>query len=80
MTAEIESVRALGAAIEGEVAKVVFGQGPLTRMVTIALLAGWVALVGAVIMAVLAIVGFVHGHKVSKDVLVGAPKQETITV
>ena len=27
-------------AIEGEVAKVVFGQGPLTRMVTIALLAG----------------------------------------
>lgn len=40
MTANIESVRALGAAIEGEVAKVVFGQGPLTRMVTIALLAG----------------------------------------
>src|SRR3546814_3630525 len=36
----IESVQALGAAIEGEVAKVVFGQGPLTRMVTIALLAG----------------------------------------
>ncbi len=40
MTANIESVRALGAAIEGEVGKVVFGQGPLTRMVTIALLAG----------------------------------------
>ena len=40
MTADIQSVQALGAAIEGEVAKVVFGQGPLTRMVTIALLAG----------------------------------------
>jgi len=36
----IESVQALGAAIEGEVAKVVFGQTELTRMVTIALLAG----------------------------------------
>ena len=36
----VESVQALGAAIEGEVAKAVFGQGPLTRMVTIALLAG----------------------------------------
>ncbi|MDO9369013.1 MAG: MoxR family ATPase [Sphingopyxis sp.] len=45
MTANpIESVQALGAAIEGEVAKVVFGQGPLTRMVTIALLAGGHAL------------------------------------
>ncbi len=41
MTANpIESVQALGAAIEGEVAKVVFGQTELTRMVTIALLAG----------------------------------------
>ena len=40
MTADIESVQTLGAAIEGEVAKVVFGQAPLTRMVTIALLAG----------------------------------------
>ena len=46
----------------------------------IALLAGWVALIGAVVMAVLAIVGFVHGHNVSKDVLVGAPERETITV
>src|SRR3546814_416460 len=36
----VESVQALGAAIEGEVAKAVFGQGPLTRMVTIALFAG----------------------------------------
>ncbi|PKP86194.1 MAG: magnesium chelatase [Alphaproteobacteria bacterium HGW-Alphaproteobacteria-17] len=36
----MESVQALGAAIEGEVAKVVFGQTELTRMVTIALLAG----------------------------------------
>ena len=36
----VQSVQALGAAIEGEVAKAVFGQGPLTRMVTIALLAG----------------------------------------
>ena len=41
MTANpVASVQALGAAIESEVAKVVFGQGPLTRMVTIALLAG----------------------------------------
>lgn len=41
MTANpVESVQALGAAIEGEVAKIVFGQGRLTRMVTIALLAG----------------------------------------
>ncbi|MBU7587645.1 MAG: AAA family ATPase, partial [Sphingopyxis terrae] len=41
MTADtIEGVQALGAAIEGEVAKVVFGQQDLTRMVTIALLAG----------------------------------------
>ncbi len=41
MTANsIEGVAALGAAIEGEVAKAVFGQAPLTRMVTIALLAG----------------------------------------
>ncbi|HRE36593.1 MAG TPA: AAA family ATPase, partial [Sphingopyxis terrae] len=41
MTADtIEGVQALGAAIEGEVAKVVFGQRDLTRMVTIALLAG----------------------------------------
>ena len=46
----------------------------------IALVAGWVALIGAVLMGVLAIVGFVHGHKVSKDVLVGAPEQEAITV
>src|SRR3546814_14051400 len=36
----VESVQALGASIEVEVAKAVFGQGPLTRMVTIALLAG----------------------------------------
>jgi len=36
----VGDVQALGAAIEAEVAKVVFGQGPLTRMVTIALLAG----------------------------------------
>jgi MoxR-like ATPase len=36
----IERVQALGQAIEGEVAKVVFGQADLTRMVTIALLAG----------------------------------------
>jgi len=36
----IERVQALGAAIDAEVAKAVFGQGPLTRMVTIALLAG----------------------------------------
>jgi len=36
----IERVQALGQAIEGEVAKVVFGQAELTRMVTIALLAG----------------------------------------
>lgn len=41
MTANpIASVQALGAAIEGEVAKVVFGQADLTRKVTIALLAG----------------------------------------
>ena len=41
MTANpITSVQALGAAIQGEVAKVVFGQSELTRMVTIALLAG----------------------------------------
>lgn len=41
MTANsIASVQALGAAIEGEVGKVVFGQQSLTRMVTIALLAG----------------------------------------
>lgn len=41
MTANpVESVQALGAAIESEVAKIVFGQGPLTRMVTIALFAG----------------------------------------
>src|SRR3546814_181475 len=37
---DIEGVQALGAAIEGEVAKAVFGQTELTRMVTIALLAG----------------------------------------
>jgi len=37
---DIASVQALGAAIEAEVAKIVFGQGLLTRMVTIALLAG----------------------------------------
>ncbi|WP_337180421.1 MoxR family ATPase [Sphingopyxis granuli] len=36
----IDSVRALGAAIEAEVAKAVIGQADLTRMVTIALLAG----------------------------------------
>src|SRR3546814_18880548 len=36
----IDSVQALGVAIEGELAKAVFGQAPLTRMVTIALLAG----------------------------------------
>lgn len=46
----------------------------------IAFLAGWVALAAAVVMTVLAIVGFVHGHKVSKDVLVGAPERETVTV
>lgn len=45
MTAEattkgVDIVQALGAAIDAEVAKVVFGQQPLTRMVTIALLAG----------------------------------------
>ena len=39
-----------------------------------------VTILVAYIMAVLAIVGFVHGHKVSKDVLVGAPEQESITV
>ena len=34
---------------------------------------GWVALLAAVIMAILAVVGFIHGHRVSKDALVGAP-------
>ena len=47
---------------------------------TIALIAGWVALVGAVLMAVLAIAGFVHGHNVSKEALVGAPEIESIPV
>jgi hypothetical protein len=46
----------------------------------IAFLAGWVALAAAVVMTVLAIIGFVHGHKVSKDVLVGAPERETVSV
>src|SRR3546814_8102199 len=36
----IDGVQALGAAIEAEVAKAVFGQAGLTRMVTVALLAG----------------------------------------
>ncbi|MFN8156959.1 MAG: hypothetical protein U0R68_06060 [Candidatus Nanopelagicales bacterium] len=40
---------------------------------TIALIGGWVALLAAVIMAILAVVGFIHGHRVSKDALVGAP-------
>ena len=37
---DIASVQALGAAIEAEVAKAVFGQGPSTCMLTIALFAG----------------------------------------
>lgn len=47
---------------------------------TIALIAGWVALVGAVLMAVLAVAGYVHGHNVSKEALVGAPEIESIPV
>jgi hypothetical protein len=47
---------------------------------TIALIAGWVALVGAALMAVLAIAGYVHGHNVSKEALVGAPEIESIPV
>ncbi len=45
---------------------------------TIALIAGWVALVGAVLMAVLAVAGYVHGRNVSKSTLVGAPEIESI--
>jgi len=45
---------------------------------TIALVGGWVALLGALVMAVLATVGFVHGHRVSKDALIGAPEIESI--
>ena len=46
----------------------------------IALVAGWVALVGALVLAVLAIVGFVHGHNISKDIMIGAPAAESIPV
>jgi hypothetical protein len=45
---------------------------------TIALIGGWVALVGALMMAALAIAGFVHGHRVSKETLIGAPDVESI--
>jgi hypothetical protein len=45
---------------------------------TLALIGAWVALVAALLLAVLSVVGFVHGHKVSKDVLLGAPEVETI--
>ena len=44
----------------------------------IALIAGWVALIGALVMAVLAIVGYMHGHRVSQDALIGAPQAESI--
>jgi hypothetical protein len=45
---------------------------------TLALIGGWVALVGALLFAVLAIAGYFHGHKVSKDVVLGAPEVEKI--
>jgi len=45
---------------------------------TIALIGGWVALLGALVLAVLAIAGFVHGHNVSRQALVGAPEIESI--
>jgi len=45
---------------------------------TIALIGGWVALLGALVLAVLAIAGFVHGHNVSKEAFIGAPEAESI--
>ncbi|HEY5134319.1 MAG TPA: hypothetical protein VIJ41_00890 [Candidatus Nanopelagicales bacterium] len=45
---------------------------------TIALIGGWVALLGALVLAVLAIAGFVHGNNVSKEALIGAPEAESI--
>ena len=47
---------------------------------TIALIAGWVAHIGALLLAVLAIVGFVHGRSISRDVVIGAPAVESIPV
>jgi hypothetical protein len=38
---------------------------------TIAFIAGWVALVGALVLFVLAILGYVHGNKVSKEERLG---------
>ena len=45
---------------------------------TLALIGGWVALAAAVVLAVLAVIGYVHGHNVSKDAVVGAPEIEKI--
>ena len=44
----------------------------------LALIGGWVALVAAVLFAVLAIAGYVHGHNVSKETAIGAPEVERI--
>lgn len=46
----------------------------------IAQIAGWVALGGAVAMALLSVAGFYHASKVNKTQLVGAPAIESIPV
>ena len=45
---------------------------------TIALIGGWVALVGALVLAILTIAGFVHGRSVRREALVAAPEIESI--
>jgi hypothetical protein len=44
----------------------------------LALIGGWVALIAAVALAVLAVAGYLHGHKVSKETAIEAPEVERI--
>ena len=46
----------------------------------VAFIAGWVALVAAIVMLGLAIYGFVHAHKLHKQELLEAPAVESIPV
>ena len=47
---------------------------------TVALIAGWVAAVAALVMVGLAIYGFSHAHKLHKQELLEAPAVESIPV
>ena len=47
---------------------------------TVALIAGWVAAIAALVMVGLAVYGFSHAHKLHKQELLDAPDVESIPV